>query len=332
MRRIALLAGLPLMAWPLMAGQETSGTAKLVQVDADGSGTVEVAPSTASLDTRNWLRDLMQSDLDQRELAFDRLVDEASTNQELADWIAATAKGSGDLAWTTRLAQKQLHGNASPPHQRALPFVDPFGRNPMFGDPWAELDRMFSGPGMSLEDIMHWHQAPGSPGLQSQSTSESLSVQSGPEGIKVEIRNTENGSEDVRVYEADSMEHLLEQYPELEGKVGASSQTLDLGDLFQSPMTRFPRLQHTPAKKLLGVYLENRDLINGRLRVTQVQPHSLAHHLGIKAGDELLTLDGKPLGTRDDIASGLQNHSQGTPLKVRVLGTDGEERDLQYDL
>ncbi|MCA9000488.1 MAG: PDZ domain-containing protein [Planctomycetes bacterium] len=323
MKRIALLTALPLLAWPLMASQDAGAPSKLVQVQDTGAGNLQ---QTAQVDYSEWADALTQTDLDKREQAFDRLIREASRDSNLADWIQETAAGQGELAWTARLALKTLPKRQfftpTPPYSPLS--ADPFGMG--FTDPFGDLDFFFQHPGFDIQDLMQRSQPLGGPSFQGQTSGESISIQSDPDGVKVEIRTQENGNEDVKVYEAENMDQLLEQYPELKGKVGSTQSMPTLDSLFQR---RSPLLQRTQPKRVLGVYLNSSDLENGRLKVERVQPGSLADQLGVRAGDELLRMDDKPIASREDIATGLREHTSGTDITLRILGTDGEERDLK---
>lgn len=348
MKSLYWLAALPLLGWSLAVGQEQGASGKepgasqgLVRVGAEDApgGQVASIPHLDDDTQAAWRKDLTQADLDQREQAFDRLVAKASGDAGLRAWVAELAKGSDDLAWTARLAQRELLERAHSPFQGLLgsPFAshggmgyDPFAA----GDPFQKL---FDDPNMDLQGMLRgfgWGpqgpQGTMPPMGQGTSRGESISVQSGPDGVRVEVRTQTDGNEDVKVYEGESMEQLLELHPELKGKVGASSMDIDpLGS--QGLLQRVaPQMAPLQQRAVLGVYLDSLALDQGRLVVHQVAPGSLAEHLGVQVGDKLFELDGHALKTRQDIADALADRSDSDLIRLRVQGADGNERMLQW--
>ncbi len=215
---------------------------------------------------------LGQSDLDQRESAFEDIVLRAGLNLDARAALKEIAADTGDpdLAFTARLALREIdrsrrtlsgtygHGAADPfeAMQRRMnelfandPFMtdffsaDPFAGDPFFGGGQGGVFRrrpsLFHPPGQKhlteetqqriaelrrqIEQLQSAPQglAPEDPGVQRFSTrrSSSVSVERTADGVRVVVVEDDGTGPKERVYQAPSMEALLEANPELKGRV-----------------------------------------------------------------------------------------------------------------
>jgi uncharacterized iron-regulated protein len=85
-----------------------------------------------------------------------------------------------------------------------------------------------------------------------------------------------------------------------------------------------PRAGVEEDRQHLGVYLEPSDK---GMRVVKVVEHSIAETSGIKAGDRIVELAGKPVANMSDVVLVVQNMSPGTWLPVAVE-RDGKRIDI----
>ena len=152
---------------------------------------------------------LGQPDLDRRMEAFDSVARRLGDPTLRAE-VEALAQRSDELGWTARLllreaprAQRPLRSGGLRPAPRGLRFQDLF-------------DSVAPWPGFGS-------------GSSSSSSSSSVQVEQGPDGVRVEVRTTEDGEESTRVYEGESLEQLQEEHPELGEVMGGGGLRIDLG-------------------------------------------------------------------------------------------------------
>ena len=305
----------------------------------------------------DWRARLSVADLGAREVEFDALVSRAAEDEEfrarLERWSEAT--DAGEFAWTCRLALREARARATAP--RASTLTDPFeemrlrlfggqGQDPFEGlwvDPFGGGQVQRFRFGAPLGSGQFGGQFP--PGVQGQSgvqglsnsQSQSLSMEMGPDGVKVRVKKNENGQETTEEYSAKSMEELLEAHPELSGQLGGATggfvfRGQQLGGLGAPQVFRFGfpdfQLESTlggaPRTDRLGVYLKAKESEPGAgLEIEAVQPGSLAEKLGLGRGDRLLKLNGRELHGRDDISFELKRRAPEETLEVEVRTGDG---------
>lgn len=271
-------------------------------------------------DGDEWKRRLTDADLDARMGAFDELRTLLPRQERARRTLEEWSQGSDELAWTSRLLLRQAPRRAIDPFERMRAELDalhgPLGGG-LFG-PGLDLDSLMGS--RSLQDLMQ--------GMGGGSQSSSVQISETPDGIRVEVTETKDGDESVEVYEASSREELLRQYPELEAQLGGGVSTLRLGMPFGG-LRAFGG--GAVPKDRLGVYLSTTDGAAGApLMVQSVVPGTLADSLGVRSGDELIELDGRRLTSREDIAEALRARAAGDELRLTVIGSDGELRELVH--
>ncbi len=182
----------------------------------------------------------------------------------------------------------------------------------------------------------------------------SMSMQSGPDGVRVEIRSrNEKGEEDVKVYEAPDLKTFHEKYPgvlqghgvELDfggGRRGLLRRGTDgfgPGVIERDPAPVAAPQPAPPAHRRLGVTVQELapevraflELAEGQgLQVLEVQPDTLAAALGLRSGDVLLRIAGRPIGAVGDVAEAVGSVAAGQPVEV-VVNRKGRERTLQAE-
>ena len=186
--------------------------------------------------------------------------------------------------------------------------------------------------------------------LQQQSFGEgrSMSMQMGPDGVRVEVKTkNDKGEEETKVYEAPDLETFREKHPGVldgSGIGGGFTFTLPNGGFrgFAQGMPQFrglaPRalapdmaqLAPTdvlpPAHKRLGVTVRNevsQDLLEhlgleGALCVDGVQPGTLAESLSLRAGDLVVRIAGKSIASTADVQEALGSVEAGAEVEVVV--------------
>jgi hypothetical protein len=203
--------------------------------DADSKG--------QSFDAEAWRKRLKQADLDARQRDFDALVKRARREKNVREAIDRWAHDSsdGDLAWTSRLLQREVEAQRKRSTARANDVPsgranDPFangGGTPEWDDfqnRFNELQKKFGGMDSQfgrLQDELermlreqpqfHWTTPGGGGGS---STAKSFTLQVGPDGVTCRVRENVDGKEQTKEYEAESMESLLDAHPELRDQIG----------------------------------------------------------------------------------------------------------------
>jgi hypothetical protein len=184
----------------------------------------------------------------------------------------------------------------------------------------------------------------------------SMSMQMGPDGVRVEIKTKNDaGEEDVKVYEAPDMKTFRQKYPDVlrdSGLGGAfvfgdGSRTWQLEPLgrgwkvqpFQfdtkvdmdvdvdTDWAAEPALVPPPPGKRLGVVVKPeipqavREYlgIDAGLMVEEVQQDTLASSLGIETGDIVLEIAGKGIASTKDVQDALGPIAAGKTVEVKVV-------------
>jgi len=302
---------------------------------------------------QRWRELLATPDLDRREEYLDTLLKRAGLDPAARAFLEDLAKDpkGGELAWTARLALRQL-GRARFPLQD--PFsADPFGRAGQL----EEMLRDF----MSQDDWNFFQIQPhklGDPlkALRGQgSQGRSVHFEQNERGARVEITEERDGQPEVRTYEGATLDEILAQNPELEDELGdlavrvqpGAPLGLDfhLGPRNQgrgvppAPFGNDLRERQQPAQPLrtdkLGVIVrpltpEHRrelGLEEGQgLYVERSANGTFAHLLGIGSGDVLLEIDGQSVGTEDELGNLMAKHAADAPLTVTWIDELGQRR------
>ncbi|QDU67340.1 PDZ domain-containing protein [Engelhardtia mirabilis] len=283
-------------------------------------------------------------DLDQREANLDATIARAQVDPRVRGLIEELAAGEGELAWTARMARREL-GLRADRGIDALwsgPFgAAPFGTGGGSGGIFSPFSGNFAplgGGGASrspfgaLEELQSQLDALFAPGVVppgGSSTSESFSMRLGPDGVELELRTNENGEESIKTYRGDDLEELLEQQPELRAWVGNGS--AGIGSLQQRALRELrPPVQAQPLRTdILGVLVTDSPATGTRpagLVVHDTVPGTIAHLLGVTSGDLLLEINSMNLSEVTDISRAMASRGDHGEVRVRLIGTDGVER------
>jgi|GEM_PF-3537247 len=319
--------------------------------------------SRADFDAAHWAGALGQADLKARLAAYEELVERAGRDQAAYEEVRKWAESGDDpeLAWTAQLMLRELHADPFAGLRRGQPFRSPLGRTP-FGpsgqDPFdfSELDQLlddlrsrdpFGWRGGALPDLESlfgedWK------GQELSIESESFSLESGPDGLRVEIEEEVDGERQTKTYEAESLEALLEAQPELRDRIGARGFDHD-GPRgrpwrpFESTGPRRPRGDAglrslrplPPSLDRLGIQMlppaERRFTYTGvpanlGLEVVAVLPGSLADRVGVLPGELVVSIAGEPIRSAADVQRVLAGLSLEQRIEVECVRPDGRRR------
>jgi len=309
---------------------------------------VQPAASATEADIEAWKQKLAAPDLDLREQSFDALVNAARRDESLRAALETWARDEarGELAWTARLALREL-GPRNDPWQglrgrRGVFFLDPFEQDFDFDElrrqMFEDFDRPFPGFGPRTGAPVP-PTPPGGSGMTTRSESESLSLESGPDGVKCKITRTENGQTTTEEYSAKSIDELLEQHPELRGKVGGGSARGGAQVRQGWPLDLQRELAPEVRTDILGVAIvplpaEEATALGLEpgvgLRIERVEPGTIAQQLGLQRGHVLVEMNGKPLRSRDDVSRELQAREASGPIEVIVIDRWGQRRTRSW--
>jgi hypothetical protein len=170
-------------------------------------------------------------------------------------------------------------------------------------------------------------------------------LQVGPDGVSLDATEKDaDGKLQTKTYKAKDMDELLQNYPELRERIGADmhfdlqglpgqdGRTLD-EDLPDGNWLRNARPSQQPPTDVLGIYSSKLAPERAKelglqpeqgLRVERVEPGTIAQVLGIRRGDTIVELDGKPIYTTDDVRKTLQSRKSDEDVVVTLIG-DGEK-------
>ena len=298
-------------------------------------------------DSIDWPRLLSNSNLDERELHFDALIERAGEDPELRAQLDVWAEGKNDLAWTARLARRELERveGASLGRGGGADRRDPFGAFGQGFDPFADLERDF-GLGGNLGGLLQQF-GQGSGGVLpfEFGSQRSFSMHRTPDGVRIEVEEDVDGDTQTKTYEGDSLEALLEVHPELEGMLGGRGNQVapggfgggwqfgsgrePFGWFNQAREQAFP-FQQAPRRDVLGIRVTTPESGAEGLLIHDVVRGSLAAELGLRTGETLIQLDGRPIRSVEDVATALAEREPEAALKARVVGVDGVERELEW--
>jgi len=334
---VAACAGLA-----LVANAQTDSGGKLQPVDG-APQLDEVVPLQAVFDAAHWKAELTHADFAARRNAMHELADQARSNPDAQAALEAwAAEGDACLSWTAYLTLEELR--SKPQTTRQDPFHDWFKGGPSFlrpfgADPFGQ--GIFDRDPFAVQDLMRELQD--SLDRLPQGTrqhGQELSIESGPDGVKVERRSTVDGDETFETFEAENMEQLLELHPELKAEL--KLQPLSSGpDEMRSLLDRLrieldvPQSVMTPGEvrtDMLGVMMREADAWRGRvdglepgtgLYVENVLPGTIAEAVGLRAGDIVAKLNGKPLRTAADVRAVLDARGESESLELEWFDRNG---------
>lgn len=308
---------------------------------------------------------LRSANLETRRQTYAQLLRWSLDNAEVLTAIKTWASGDDlELAWSAELLLRErdyrsaqrtresswLGGLTPSPFERQRQLL--FDLQDLFVSPlngWAEH------PFQGLPD-----------GLQRDAStrvkSEEFKLESGPDGVKVEWMEDVDGDRVQRSFEAESIEALLEQHPELKDKLSIGSglgQTPWTQDPWSSLRQRMgqamapfgqrqmeprslqsPRSMQPMRTDILGVYvsaperrtkpLKGVDADRG-LTILEVLPGSLAAELGLKPGDTILSCDQTEVRSTEDIQRALRMRLPHELLRVETCDAEGVRSWHEWD-
>jgi len=342
------------------------GASGFVAQDAGGRLTrVEEQSSRQEVDPwdrESWRGKLGASDLDQRERAFELLLDAARRSEDARSKLELWSKDESDseFAWTARLALREL---------------DRFGRGAAGpGQFWFQFPHSNLGRGFDLTPFFDYEPSPdsngtvwqwidpGATGGAPQVSKSQVQLSITPEGVEAKITREVDGVEETEEYSAESMDALLEAHPELRGDLGGGLHR-PLGSSFGTGLDalgnfgfgmgfpggfRFdssgPRALDLFGRRrvrtdILGVYvrpvadageLANGELPDSGLWIEAVVAGTIAAELNLERGQTLVELNGRALSSRDDISSELRSRPPEDEIDVVVIEVSGERKTLTW--
>ena len=266
-----------------------------------------------------WELRLTDPDLAARERAFEELALAAASSPALTEVLREWALGKDELAWTARLALREVErARRSPVRTRAL------GPN-LFGgaDPFTEIERhmeqlfggaLHGGLGPRLRSSLP----------PSSSTARSVSIQRGADGVTVTVEETADGVTSKRTYTGKTLEEIQAANPDVD-LVGHELFTFRLNfdgnDPFTRPRAPLPRGVRTD---ILGAYLKAVSDEHVGLEVDRVTPGTIAEALPLNPGDVLLRLNGVRLIEVDDVRLGLAARGEDGEVVVQLVDAAGD--------
>jgi hypothetical protein len=278
-----------------------------------------------------WRERLSVPDLDERQQHFEQVVQSARRNPGLRKALEAWARQSDELAWSARLALRELSRSTA----WGFPSLQGFGHQGAALD-WPWLERL------DLDELrrrMEESFAPpqGARPLDGSRSFRSLRLQMGTDGVECEVTTDEDGQEVTQTFQARTVEELLEAHPELKDHIRSGGLRAGIGwpELLGSQPGGFdllPLLGGLGAAPLrtdiLGVVVQpleegqaaSLELEHGLgLFVQRVEPGTIAATLGLRRGEVLVELNGRALKVRDDISAALAERGAQDEVRVELL-------------
>jgi len=352
------MTALPLLAAPGILGPQQSAPfpkGRLTRVaDADQDKKED------RFDRESWRKRLAAADLDERARAFDELAGLAGRNADARKALEEWSKDGSELAWTSRLLLREV--DRSPWHAfgpRGLSGMRGMGQGFDFDDfarRFDDLDSMFGDLRSQWGDMLGSLPAPAA---GSKSSSQSMSLQVGPDGVTCEVTENVDGKEHKHTYTAGSIDELLEAHPELREHLGGTGfQVFGLPrggvQSFPRGLTRVaPRMgsgdadpfgangdaNGEPPTDRLGI--QCREVAKERatelgldggvgLSVESVLPGSIASLLGLRRGDVVIEVNGATVHGTEDVKKALHDRAANAEVSVVVVGGDGHKRTLSW--
>ena len=357
----ALSASLLWIASPALAGQQGDAHGRLTHVEPRSAD--DNADDAHDFDREGWRKRMLQNDLDARQRDFEELARRARRDKDVRKIVEGWSRDSSnaDLAWTSRLLLREIDSGAA----RLGPHA--FGGMPDWNDlqsQFDELQRQFGGMdstfGNLQEELDRLRRAPqlaprsnsGAPNGSSKSSSQSFTLQVGPDGVTCRIHENVDGKEQTKEYKAESLDALLDAHPELRDRIQAGHSRFGWsGPLFSDGSSGAPsdddgglrRLARpssgAPPTDIFGVEfsklspekLKELNLEPERgLRVERIVPGTIAQILGVKRGDLLIEMNGIPLYAGEDVSRALHERAPDADLTVTLIDGKGQRRTLTW--
>lgn len=331
------------------------GLVRMYDNSGDGSATTQ-------FDREAWRKKLVQSDLDAREKAFDRLIELGTRTKGARESLEAWAKDAHqpELAWTARLALRQLDQSNNSDSLFAP------GRWNDLQSRFDELQRRFDALGPMMDGMNGLRSIPmPTPAPGAESSQKSFSLQVGPDGVTCETTESVNGEEKKKTYKADSMDELLQAHPELRDQIGMGPGSMQWsfgapnwrsepwsglnGRAFRWPQTpstpqapispNEPSTAGSPPTQYLGIECTkpSPEKVKGLglepeigLSVERAVPGTIADILGIQRGDILIELNGTPLYSSQDVSAVLRRRAADAAIDVVLIDKKGQRRTLTW--
>jgi hypothetical protein len=284
-------------------------------------------------DATGWRSKLTQADLDARERALDEFTALARRDERARAALDGWSKDRTnlELAWTSRLTLRAL--DRFPGRLRAR-LADPEGHWDSLREEIERLTAHLGDVQLQLDDLFVPPALRGRPeDAGFGGVGKSFSLQVDPDGVKCKVIDEVDGERVEREYEAQSIDELTAAHPELREYLrGGMGRGLGLGgmpELFRrGPRTDVLGILCTPLpaerQKALGLAAEGGLLVERAVRGT------LAHALGIQAGDALLELNGVDIKSADDVGRVLRERSPDAVIEAVVATSSGERRTLTW--
>jgi PDZ domain-containing protein len=344
-------------SWIFPLAVVAAGLTLAANAQTDASGTLrpvegapeldEVVPLQTAFDAAHWKAELTQDDFAERYRAMRALTDEARTDPDARAALEEWSKGADPcLSWTAYLALADLQSD--PRGMRITPFGQGRHGGPLAIDPLDDFfgrggfdQRFFRTDPFAISDLMREMQESLDRLPQdARQRSHGLSIESGPDGVKVERRRLVDGDETVETFEAESMERLLELHPELQDELrlqpltGGPDEMRSLLDQLRVELD-LPPSALTPGEvrtDVLGVMMREADAWRGRvdglepgtgLYVENVLPGTIAEAVGLRAGDIVAKLNGRELRTSADVREVLDARAEDGELEVEWFDRRG---------
>jgi hypothetical protein len=358
----ALSASLLWTPNPALGAQSDTAHGHLTRVNSPSADPVD---DSQRFDRDAWRRRLTQSDLDARQREFEALADRARRDKSVREIVDGWAHdtSNADLAWTSRLLLREI--DSQPPKFGG----QGFGGTPGFGGmhDWSDLqsrfdqlERQFGGMDSTFGDLQQelerLRREPLLPpnsgpnaagGTTGKSSSQSFTLQVGPDGVTCRIQEDVDGKKQTKEYKAESLEALLDAHPELRDRIQAGHGRFGwTGPLFsdgsESPgeLRRLARpFSGAPPTDIFGVEfsklapekLKELNLEPERgLHVERTVPGTIAQVLGVKRGDLLIEMNGIPLYAGEDVSRALRERAPDGELVVTLIDGKGQRRTLTW--
>jgi len=334
----------------------------------NGQRLERVGQGHARFDAREWGHKLGTHDLDERERAYQGLVDlavnDAAARAALESW--AKDESNQDLAWTARLALREVKRRPG----TQMHALKEFGGGAMddLRGRFHELERRFGGLDSLFGDLQRdfdgmFQDAP--PGATRHSRAESYQMRVTPDGVEIVIDEDVDGQRKERTYKGESMEEILEANPELRERIGNGPNVRFFGleDPFELRMQP-PRQGRNampsvpapdahdwdqPAKPLLEPGSVRTDILGVQyttptddqrkklnleegvgIEVERTEPNTIASALGLQPGDVVISLNGRALKSRDDVVGALRDRQSGESVRIEVVDPQGQRHTMTW--
>lgn len=318
------------------------------------------AAGSVEFDAAAWKARLAAPDLAERERSFEAIVERARRDSAARTLLELLAEGSDELAWTARLALREVRqsrGFAFLPHLSMDEFskLDPFadGLNAMLERSHQNFHLVLP-PGMEAFDIPK-RALQGSGVAQSRS----VRVRKDANGWRIQVTDAGPDGDTTRTFEGETLKEILEQNPELEGQLGIQGEGPEDGggwDGFRIDLGRPGMLFRPDEERILGLLelapvpektsplrtdklgvrvapptpaqIEEFALEDGvGLWVESVYPATIAASLGVENGSVLLELEGKPMVTAEDVTAALTQRKDRGRVRLTWLDPTGRRRE-----